>query len=148
MGRAHATINDLAPVHALMGDDFPELLREAGEALYLELAENATQDSGWLAKQRSEDERHQRQKELARLALAQVARLTELFGGTQPYWPSGKYFVMSERNLQICAEFRGDYTLLARKYNLSEIMVRNIVDGWQRKKFMQRQGKLPGLDEG
>lgn len=135
MVKAHPTINDLAPVHALMGDDFPELLREAGEALYLELAEH---DS--LA------EKKERQVELARLALAQVARLTDLFGGTQPYWPSGKYFVMSERNLQICAEFRGDYTVLARKYNLSEIQVRNIVDGWQKKKFMAQQGKLPGLD--
>ena len=142
MGKAHPTVNDLAPVHALMGDDFPELLREAGEALYLELAEHATLDGGAKAKA----DAHEHQQELAKLALAQVARLTELFGGTQPYWPSGKYFVMSERNLQICAEFRGDYTVLARKYNLSEIQVRNIVDGWQRKKFMAKQGKLPGLD--
>lgn len=135
MKAAHSTMNDLAPVHALMGDDFPELLREAGESLYLELAEHEGKPPA-----------PERQTELARLALAQVARLTELFGGTQPYWPSGKYFVMSERNLQMCAEFLGDYTALARKYNLSETQVRTIVDGWQKKKFMQRQGKLPGLE--
>lgn len=135
MSTPHSTMADLAPVHALMGDDFPELLREAGEALYLELAEHEVKPPA-----------KERQLDLARLALAQVAKLTELFGGTQPYWPSGKYFVMSERNLQMCAEFRGDYTVLARKYNLSEIQVRNIVDGWQKKKFMARQGQLPGLD--
>lgn len=135
MSTPHSTMADLAPVHALMGDDFPELLREAGEALYLELAEHDGPSPA-----------QERQQALARLALAQVARLTDLFGGTQPYWPSGKYFVMSERNLQICAEFRGDYTVLARKYNLSEIQVRNIVDGWQKKKFMAKQGQLPGLD--
>lgn len=135
MGKPHPTIDDLKPVHALMGDDFPELLREAGEVLYLELIVDEPAPPA-----------PARQQSLAKLALAQVARLTELFGGTQPYWPSGKYFVMSERNLQMCAEFRGDYTALARKYNLSEIQVRNIVDGWQRKKFMARQGALPGLE--
>ncbi len=135
MGKVHPTIDDLQPVHALLADDFPELLREASEALYLELitAEPAPPSP-------------ERCQQLARTALSQVVRLSELFGGTQPYWPSAKYFVMSERNLQMCAEFRGDYTLLARKYNLSEIMVRNIVDGWQKKKFMARQGALPGLD--
>lgn len=143
MGKPHPTIDDLKPVHALMGDDFPELLREAGEALYLELLQGMELVAGESAAQPLPPER---QQGLAKLALAQVGRLTELFGGTQPYWPSSKYFVMSERNLRMCAEFRGDYTALARKYNLSEIQVRNIVDGWQKKKFMARQGALPGLD--
>jgi Mor family transcriptional regulator len=46
----------------------------------------------------------------------------------------------------MCAEFRGDYQVLARKYNLTEMRVRQIVDSWQRAQFLARQQGLPGLD--
>ena len=42
----------------------------------------------------------------------------------------------------MCAEFRGDYKSLARKWGLTEQQTRNIVDAWQRERFHARQGSL------
>lgn len=122
---------DLAPVNAVVGPDLPELLRETTEVLYLQLVDEEESKPSAA-----------RCARLAQIALAQVVRLSELIGGTQPYWPSVKYFALTARNREMCAEFRGDYTKLARKYKLSEIQVRNIVDLWQKEKFLARQNSL------
>ncbi len=127
----YVTAQDLAPVTALLGPDLPELLREATEVLYLQLVEEEEASPDAL-----------RCTRLAQIALAQVVRLSEKIGGTQPYWPSARYFSLTARNREMCAEFKGDYTALSRKYKLSDMQVRNIVDLWQKEKFFARQSSL------
>lgn len=125
------TLEDLAPLNAVLGADLPELLRETTEVLYLQLVDEED------AKPNAE-----RCARLAHIALAQMVRLSELIGGSQPYWPSAKNFELSKRNQQMCDEFRGDYIAMARKYKMTERHARTIVDLWQKQRFMKRQGGL------
>lgn len=46
----------------------------------------------------------------------------------------------------MCSEFRGDYKVLARKYDLTEVRVLQIVDAWQRAQYLSRQQGLLGLE--
>jgi Mor family transcriptional regulator len=126
---------ELAPLNAVMGPDLPELLRETTEVLYLQLVDEE--------EAKPDNERCVR---LAHIALAQVMRLSELIGGTQPYWPSVKYFYLSKRNQQMCEEFKGDYIAIARKHKITERQARTIIDVWQRQKFLAKQNSLfPGV---
>ena len=133
------TIDQLAPVTAVMSPELPEILREATEVAYLQLADEAGLEltiNGQALQGAARLER------LARIALAQVLRLSSVIGGGQVYWPKAVAYHLSPRNAQMCAEFRGDYKVLARKYKLTDTQVRNIVDGWQAARFAQRQGDL------
>jgi len=82
----------------------------------------------------------------ASLALMQLQHLANQKGGVVMYLAKGVTAHLSARDRKMCAEFRGDYKLLARKYNLTEMRVRQIVDTWQRAQFLNRQQGLPGLD--
>lgn len=127
---AMATV-DLKPLHAALPEGLPDVLREMAEFLFMELAESSVP----AAQQLSPDDR-------ATLAWCQTMRLSDEFGGT--YVPKGVVFRLTPRNRQMCAEFRGDYRVLARKYKMSEQQVRNIVDRWQRLQFLARQGDIFG----
>jgi len=83
---------------------------------------------------------------LARAALAQLQYLCDHKGGAPVYLAKGVAVHLSARDRAMCAEFRGDYRVLARKYKLTEMRVRQIVDAWQRERFLARQQGLPGLD--
>lgn len=82
----------------------------------------------------------------AKLALMQLQHLANNIGGAPVYLAKGIAVHLSARDRRMCAEFRGDYKLLARKYNLTEMRVRQIVDTWQRVQFLNRQQGLPGLE--
>jgi Mor family transcriptional regulator len=76
------------------------------------------------------------------LAWLQLQRLAATLGGLNMYLQKGTSVLLSPRNRQMCAEFRGDYKALARKYKLTEQQVRNIVDEWQRQEYAKRQTPL------
>lgn len=82
----------------------------------------------------------------AQMALMQLQHLANQKGGVAVYLAKGVTAHLSARDRKMCSEFRGDYKLLARKYNLTEVRVRQIVDTWQRSQFLTRQQGLPGLD--
>lgn len=82
----------------------------------------------------------------ASLAMMQLQHLADQKGGVVMYLAKGVTAHLSARDRKMCAEFRGDYKLLARKYNLTEMRVRQIVDAWQRAQFLNRQQGLPGLE--
>jgi hypothetical protein len=82
----------------------------------------------------------------AQMALMQLQHLANQKGGVAVYLAKGVTAHLSARDRKMCSEFRGDYKLLARKYNLTEVRVRQIVDTWQRAQFLTRQQGLPGLD--
>ncbi len=126
------TTEDLAPITALLHPAYPERLREMAEILYLQLIDEALIEShGEEAKLR-----------LAEVALAQTNRLSNTIGGRGFYMHKGTSFRLSPRNEQMCREFRGDYTVLARKYKLTDQQVRNIIDNWQEQEFAKRQGNF------
>lgn len=82
----------------------------------------------------------------ARLAMMQLQHLANEKGGMAMYLAKGVTAHLSARDRQMCTEFRGDYKLLARKYNLTEMRVRQIVDSWQRTQFLKNQLEFPGLE--
>lgn len=82
----------------------------------------------------------------ASLAMMQLQHLANQKGGVAVYLAKGVTAHLSARDRKMCSEFRGDYKTLARKYDLTEVRVRQIVDAWQRAQFLNRQQGLPGLD--
>ena len=85
---------------------------------------------------------------MARVATAQLQHLAQQKGGKAIYLAKGLAVFLSARDLQMCGEFRGDnYDFLARKYGLTEMRVRQIVNDWQKEQFRVRQGRLPGIDD-
>ncbi|WP_270670852.1 Mor transcription activator family protein [Paraclostridium bifermentans] len=54
-------------------------------------------------------------------------KLVELLGGSSLYIPKEASLTRPIRNRVIRDKFNGDYSVLARKYDISEAQVRNIV---------------------
>ena len=85
---------------------------------------------------------------MARIVTVQVLHLCAEKGGKSIYLPKGVAAYLSARDLQMCSEFTGNnYDLLARRYGLTEMRVRQIVNDWQKEQFRTRQGRLPGIDD-
>ena len=54
--------------------------------------------------------------------------LVRLAGGSNLYIPNESSLVKSYRNKMIRREFNGDYKVISRKFGISEVQVRNIVN--------------------
>ncbi|MFA7238705.1 MAG: Mor transcription activator family protein [Sulfuricellaceae bacterium] len=127
---ASPTASDLAPLAALFAPNYPAKLREIAERLYLQLAEE--RDTAALGLPR-----------LAQLALAQTERLSLELGGGGFYMHKGKSYRLSKLYRKIWEEFTGtNLTQLARKYNLTEMRIRQIVDEIREQEKKERQGVL------
>ena len=84
---------------------------------------------------------------MARVATAQLLHLAQQMGGKAIYLAKGVAMHLSARDMQMCSEFRGNnYDFLARKYDLTEMRVRQIVAAWQAEQYRLRQARLPGID--
>lgn len=83
---------------------------------------------------------------MARVAVIQLQHLANEKGGRAIYLAKGVAVHLSARDRKMCEEFRGDYEVLADKYDLTPMRVRQIVGAWQDEQFRRRQGRLPGLD--
>lgn len=83
---------------------------------------------------------------MARVAAIQLQHLAEQKGGRAIYLAKGVAVHLTERDRRMCEEFRGDYDVLAKRYDLTPMRVRQIVGTWQLEQFRRRQGQLPGLD--
>jgi hypothetical protein len=117
--------------------DMQDLARCLFEALVLldERHGSPAPDAAW----------RQQLGQMARTALAQLQHLADQMGGSPYYLAKGVAVHLSARDLRMCAEFRGDYKVLAKKYKLTDMRVRQIVNAWQRQQYLARQGALPGL---
>lgn len=82
---------------------------------------------------------------MARVAVIQLQHLANEKGGRAIYLAKGVAVYLSARDRKMCEEFRGDYEVLADKYDLTPMRVRQIVGAWQLEQFRRRQGCLPGL---
>ena len=54
--------------------------------------------------------------------------LVRLAGGSNLYIPNESSLVKSYRNKMIRREFNGDYKVISRKFGISEVQVRNIIN--------------------
>lgn len=84
---------------------------------------------------------------MARVAVIQLQHLADQKGGRAIYLAKGIAVHLSARDRKMCEDFRGDYEVLADKYDLTPMRVRQIVGAWQLEHFRLRQGRLPGLDD-
>ena len=77
---------------------------------------------------RMEDIADEQQRSLAELiGIENYKKLVEVYGSSSIYIYKRDGFLRLLRDKNIKAEFKGDYRELARKYNLSEVAIRNIV---------------------
>lgn len=113
------------PLH--LDDDYPEILAAAANAAYAWLTEHLHLE-------------HQPAAEAA-FAIAEAIR-TDV-GGAYEYIPKGQAWLLSRRDREIYAKFRGDnYRQLAREYRLSEMRVRQIVERCRSEDIQSRQSSL------
>lgn len=129
---AEITVEQVAPLEALFDEGYPERLREMALYLFLELVDVealvAAHGTG----------------RLAQLALDQTERLCHELGGESFYMHRAIRYRLSKRDRQIVAEHRGNNThLLARKYGLTEMRIRQIVSAWEEQERARRQWALP-----
>lgn len=76
-------------------------------------------------------------------ACTQLAHLAGEKGGRSLYLAKGVSVQLSARDREMCSRFRGNnYRELASEYDLTEMRVRQIVDAWQRSRFLARQQSL------
>ena len=62
------------------------------------------------------------------IGLDSVKELIRLAGGSSIYIPSENSVVKPVRNKIIKESFNGDYRVLSRKFGISEVQIRNIVN--------------------
>jgi hypothetical protein len=147
MGKARVfTAVDLQPITQILPSGYPDGLREIAENLYMSAVLKLQEDKYSLGYADGEDgvllEEAVHRGLLAQLAFGQTEDLSFALGGHGFYMQKGVSFRLSPRNRKMCEEFRGDYTVVARKYDLSEQQVRNIIDRWQHEQFAAKQKTL------
>lgn len=105
---------------------YPELLEHIGQIVYRDLVERGVHP-----------------KIAENLALEVGDSICAAVGGTQIYIPRAIAYRLSQRDAAIYNEFRGDnYAQLARKYDLSEVQIRNIVNRCTEDERRRRQNPL------
>ena len=127
------TVEDLAPLLAILDPVYPEILARIAECLFLVLRDRLDGEPA----------------DHARLALDQVELVRAELGGSQLYLAKGQEFEMTLRDRQILAKFNGrNHRPLAHEFNVTERHIYDIVARRSREDFERRQGKLPGLEIG
>lgn len=124
------TVEDLAPLLAILDPAYPENLARIAECLFLVLRDRLPGEPA----------------DHARLALDQVELVREEMGGSQLYLAKGQSFDLTLRDRQILAKFNGrNHRALAHEFDVTERHIYDIVARRAREEFERRQGKLPGL---
>jgi Mor family transcriptional regulator len=122
----NVTEAELAPLEALFDPGYPERLRDMAISLFLELKSLD-----------ADVPPHE-------MALALTERVSTELGGGQFYMHKGFSYRLTNRDRQIMREFTGNnHHLLAKKHNLSDMRVRQIVNAFQLEAFTRNQRTLP-----
>ena len=107
-------------------DGYPELLEQMGQAIGHKLID------------------HGMKIDLAKVAAVDITEAirTEI-GGVQQYIPRGLNYMLSQRDVEIFAKFKGNnYDSLAHEYQLTAMQIRNIIKRAMEREKELRQGKL------
>jgi hypothetical protein len=138
----HVSAAELAVLEALLPPGLTPDMRDVAQCLFEPLVMSDARcgqgapDANWLVQLLA----------WAQQALMQLQYLTTQKGGVAIYLAKGIAVHLSARDRKMCSEFRGEYKLLGRKYGITEMRCRQIVDAWQRSVYLARQQGLPGLD--
>lgn len=133
-GIERLTMSALAPLEALLGDDYPERLREMATCMYAQLLDE--QDLQGLGRDR-----------LAQLAAQLTNALSAELGGGNFYMHKAVAWRLSQRDRQLVNEFNGsNIPALAHRYRLTETRVRQILAAAKAEEFQRRQPPLFGLE--
>lgn len=133
-GIERLTMSALAPLEALLGDDYPERLREMATCMYAQLLDE--QDLQSLGRDR-----------LAQLAAQLTNALSAELGGGNFYMHKAVAWRLSQRDRQLVNEFNGsNIPWLAHRYRLTETRVRQILAAAKAEEFQRRQPPLFGLE--
>lgn len=121
------TAQDAAQLDALLPAALTQDMRDVALALFATLLDGGAPAAG-----------------AARLAAAQVQRLSDELGGHAVYIPKGLLVRLAERDRAIYAAFNGaNYRQLAAAHGITEMRVRQIIDACRRADFAARQQSLP-----
>jgi len=127
---AHTPVAALVTLEQLLDPAYPEGWREIATCLYVQLRGRA--EVAQLGDVR-----------LAQIALALTEGLRAEIGGAQPYLSKGVDYELSLRDRQILAEYTGrNLAALARKHNITERRLRDILDVQVAEEVARRQGTL------
>ena len=133
-GIERLTMSALAPLEALLGDDYPERLREMATCMYAQLLDE--QDLQSLGRDR-----------MAQLAAQLTNALSAELGGGNFYMHKAVAWRLSQRDRQLVNEFNGsNIPALAHRYRLTETRVRQILAAAKAEEFQRRQPPLFGLE--
>lgn len=116
-------------IERFFSDEYPELLRTIATDLFLQLGElPSTRELG--------------DEQLARVAFSVTEHVRRELGGTTHYIPMGESHDLSVRDQEIFDKFRGDYKVLAKEYEMSEMRIRQIIERCRRAENRRRQTDL------
>lgn len=136
----HATKQDLAPLEAVFDVAYPQTLRDMATSLFQQLLEH----NAHLPVHPG------RAPRLAQLALVLTNRISADFGGNNLYIHKAVVFHSTQRNRDMYALYDGrrwTYKTLGKRFDLTEVQVRNIITACIEEERALRQGRLPGLDD-
>jgi hypothetical protein len=142
MTERHISAAELAVLEALLPPGLRPDMRDVAQCLFEALVQadarcgQSAPAASWTAQLQA----------WAVMCLMQLQHLATQKGGAAIYLAKGIAVHLSARDRKMCSEFRGEYKALGRKYGITEMRCRQIVDAWQRDVYLQRQQGLPGLD--
>jgi Mor family transcriptional regulator len=132
---AVSSLDELAPLHALLDPAYPANLRTIAEWLFLQLVE----DEDLL----DEPMTAERKARLAFIALRQTERLSNEEGGNALYLNKGISYRATVRDREMYARFTGhNYNELAKLHRIGTMRVRQIIGAMILIERASRQGKL------
>ena len=125
------TVAQLAPLEALIPQDWPEVWREMATSHYITLLS-------------APDFEAVRPEQLASLSVALALGIATDLGGTQPYIPVGALLAASSKAQRVVEllDQRMSYRAVSAATGLTESRVRRIQSDWRRKRWKDRQGLL------
>ena len=125
------TMAQLAPLQALIPEDWPEVWSELATSHYITLVSAPGSETV-------------RPEQLANLAVALALGIAADLGGTQPYIPVGALLAASSKAQRVVEllDQRMSYREVSAATGLTESRVRRIQSDWRRERWKSRQGTL------
>jgi Mor family transcriptional regulator len=115
--------------HLFLDDSYPEVLADIARQIHQRLMEDPRVKLPHTV--------------AAEVALSVTENVRKTVGGVSMYIPLGRHYEASKREMDIYRDFKGDnYHELVRKYNLTEMRIRQIIKRVNTIERAKRQGSL------
>lgn len=135
----HMTAAELAVMDAMLPEKMTDRMRDVAVCMFEALvlldrrAGQVAPGNEWMAQLQT----------WATQVLAQMQHIANEVGGEAIYFAKGLAMHVSSRDRELFARFNGrNHRDLAKRYDITEMRVRQIVAAIERERFLQRQGRL------